>query len=161
MGPAASPLPFLTPQSQGQEAGSTRASCRGSLSFWLPALHRPRCPLVCVAEKLLSKQMGISHGLDAPWWPLEAPRPARLIYKEAHGVRPGQQPLATQSGGSILRTLVTERTGWCPALGVEHQAERLMGPRLSQKGSGLPFGRICSPSVRRSSEFHEDGTCPG
>lgn len=112
MGPVASPLPFLTPQSQSPEAGSPHASRRGSLSFWLPALHRPGCPLVCVAEKLLSKQMGISHGLDTPRRPLEAPRPARLIYKEAHGVRPGQQPLATQSRGSILRALVTERTGW-------------------------------------------------
>lgn len=44
------------------------------LLFCLPALHRRRYLLVRVAERLLSKPIGLSHGLEGALCSLEAPQ---------------------------------------------------------------------------------------
>ena len=58
----------------GGKQDSRRLTFQWRLLFCLPALHRRRHLLVRVAERLLSKPIGLSHGLEGPPCSLEAPQ---------------------------------------------------------------------------------------
>lgn len=117
-----------------------KPSCR------LPALHGHRRLLVCAAEKLLSKWISMSHGLDAPRWPPGAPQ-ACLSYLQRGPQCPSRSATSQGTEWEVPSEDPRDRKngGWCPAVGAEQQAERLMGASWSQKGCGDPLGEPALP----------------
>lgn len=134
-------LPFLISQSQGREAGASGGLRVGYL------LSMGTGAFLSVRLKSSFQSGSACHMVRMPLGgPQELPRPAWLIYKEAHSVRPGQQPLRAQRRRSLLRTLVTERTEAGAQLwGPEQQVERLMGAPWSRKGCRDPMGESALP----------------